>query len=363
LFRIAITSVALSLIAPVAFAQASAAQGDTAMAAGNYADAGAAYRRAYDETSDPTYLKKSGQAYMAMGSPGRDQAIESFRGYVQNARSLEEAQEGDGLLQQAQAIPAEGAAAPQPVTPQTDAPVPAGPPAGDPVADPPTGGEGDDAGKNDHQKVVGSVGIGWLGVSNIPLAFATPGLDAAGDPTVNGFAETQLAAPAVGARIWFSELVGLDVGLGLHFSSGSTEANNISVDKAPRFGMLIHAGVPLAFTSGEHVAFLLIPELNFAFATSEVDSPLIAAPAPPPAELSGLRVDVGARSGLEVHFGFMGLPELSLEGTVGIFLTNQSTSASVGNAKISDSDLLITTTSFDSPWDIFRTAVAARYYF
>ena len=64
--------------------------------------------------------------------------------------------------------------------------------------------EGDDSGKNDHQKVVGSVGIGWLGVSNIPLAFATPGGDNV-NPTVNGFTETQIAAPAVGARIWFSE--------------------------------------------------------------------------------------------------------------------------------------------------------------
>jgi hypothetical protein len=362
LFRIAITSVALSLIAPTAFAQASAAQGDTAMAAGNYAEAGAAYKRAYDETSDPTYLKKSGQAYMAMGSPGREKAIESFRGYVQNARSLEEAQEGDGLLQQAQALPPADAPAPQPVAPQpAAAPGPDGPPA-DPMVEPQPEEEGDDSGKNDHQKVVGSVGIGWLGVSNIPLAFATPGGDNV-NPTVNGFTETQLAAPAVGARIWFSELVGLDVGLGLHFSSGTTEVANISVDKAPRFGMLIHAGVPLAFSSGEHVAFLLIPELNFAFATSEVDSPPGIPNAPPSAELSGMRLDVGARSGLEVHFGFMGLPELSLEGTVGLFLTNQSVSASVGNVSVSDSDLLITTTSFDSPWDIFRTAVAARYYF
>jgi hypothetical protein len=126
--------------------------------------------------------------------------------------------------------------------------------------------------------------------------------------------------------------------------------------------MLIHGGLPLAFASGKHHAFLLIPELNIGFATSSVSDPDLAGNAPD-ASLAGFRLDAGARTGMEVHFGFMDLPNLSLEGTVGAFLSVQNIGADVGGVTASESDILLTTTSFSSPWDIFRSTVAARYYF
>jgi hypothetical protein len=214
---------------------------------------------------------------------------------------------------------------------------------------------------SDHKRVVGHLGIGWYGVSNLPLAVAQPGGTQA-SPIVDYGGKEALSAPAIGIRYWFVERFAIDAAIGLHVSSGSAEADNTSIDKQGRFGMLFHAGLPISLYSGKHVSWEILPELNVGFATSEVAPAATGPTAPPPAELSGFRLDVGARTGLEVHFGFMGLPELALEGTVGIFLTSQRVSAEVGSKSIAESDLLVSTSSFAAPWDIFRSVVYARYY-
>ena len=84
---------------------------------------------------------------------------------------------------------------------------------------------------------------------------------------------------------------------------------------------------------------------------------------PPPASLSGVRVDLGVRAGAEVHFGFLGLPQLAIEGSVGLSFSYQSVGAAVGSASHSESSLLFATGNTGSPWDLLRTQVAARYYF
>src|SRR5690606_17848394 len=138
---------------------------------------------------------------------------------------------------------------------------------------------------------------------------------------------------------------------------------NTSADKQSRFGLLIHAGLPISPWHGDHYAIVIIPELNLGVASSGVSSPPGETNAPPDASLSGVRFDAGGRAGMELHFGFMGIPQLSLEATVGAYLTVQGVGASVGNVSASQSDIVLTTASYDSPWDIFKNNVAARYYF
>lgn len=109
------------LLAAPAVAQDAGAEGDQNMAAGRFTLAAMSYRRAFDTTADPTFLKKAGQAHLAMGPVGREEAIRAFRQYVQSARTLAEAQEGEALLKQAEAT----APAATPTPPPAPAPVPA----------------------------------------------------------------------------------------------------------------------------------------------------------------------------------------------------------------------------------------------
>jgi hypothetical protein len=72
-------------------------------------------------------------------------------------------------------------------------------------------------------------------------------------------------------------------------------------------------------------------------------------------------LDLGARAGSEIHFGFMGIPQLSLQGSVGVRLNMNSTSGDPGDNSTSHFDLA--TTVGDNPWNIFTSNVAALYYF
>lgn len=198
------------------------------------------------------------------------------------------------------------------------------------------------AGDTDHDRVVGRIGVGWFGVSDIPIS--------SGGGT--------LSAPAIGIRYWLDRGLGFDVGLGLAMQSGSTtDTDGKSTDKPSSTAFLIHGGLPLALHTEKHYAFLITPEINLGIASGSTKS------GDQDVDHSGFRFDLGARAGAEIHFGFMGIPALALEGSVGLFLTTQSGKTSAGGTSMKDSSTFVGTTSFNNPWDFFRGAVAARYYF
>ena len=79
---------------------------------------------------------------------------------------------------------------------------------------------------------------------------------------------------------------------------------------------------------------------------------------------AGMRLEVGARAGFEVFFGFIGIPELALSATVGLqFESLQEQQRRSGGLTQSDTTLRFTTTVQNNPWYIFAGNVAARYYF
>jgi hypothetical protein len=218
------------------------------------------------------------------------------------------------------------------------------------------------AGPSDHSQVVGTFGVGWYGVGDVPI----------GSNPADG-SRVGINVPAIGARYWLNELLGIDGAIGFNTSSGSQEittvAGNVTTttktDDASRTGFWFHFGVPLALAHSSHFAFLIIPEANVAFGSGKVK-----APAPPPntpqgpdLSQSGFKLNIGARAGGEIHFGFMGLPRLSLEGSVGLFMDIENTKAEQGPAKSSHSTFQLATSSINQPWDFFRGIVAARYYF
>ncbi|MBM4358007.1 MAG: hypothetical protein FJ096_07840 [Deltaproteobacteria bacterium] len=208
-------------------------------------------------------------------------------------------------------------------------------------------------GDTDHEKMVGHLAVGWYGVSDVPVGVGQSGL-------------TTVAAPAVGVRYWVNKRVGIDAALGLSFGSTSVEttagATSTTTDIPTPYGVLLHGGVPLALTTVKHAAILVTPEFNLGFGGSTVPAnPAIMNDAE--TSNSGLLFELGARAGAEVHFGFIGLPNLSLEGSLGVYLNYVSAAQEKGDASAKFSQTGFTTTALNNPWDFFRSSVAARYYF
>jgi hypothetical protein len=211
---------------------------------------------------------------------------------------------------------------------------------------------------SDHEKVVGHIGVGYLGLTTLPLA---PG---------NGIPAT-VSAPVIGVRYWLAEKIGLDLGVGFGLTSASTEVvaggQSQTRDAPSVFGAAVHGGVPLVFAHEKHYKFLLIPELNIGFAKATY-TPNVApgAPAQPDESHSGFHLDVGARIGAEIHFGFIGVPALALQATVGAFIRrDQIKTSSEPNGGTVSSSTGVTSfgTSVQSdPWALFANNISAIYY-
>jgi hypothetical protein len=197
---------------------------------------------------------------------------------------------------------------------------------------------------SDFDRVNPGIGFGWFGFSDLPIGDLA---DGSGDT---------LSAPVVGIRWWMGSPLGpfrswgVDLGLGL--ARESSEAGGVD---ATRTGLLVHAGMPLVVSATDHVAIEFIPELNLGFTAGDIEGGR---------DVSGVRFDVGGRAGAEVFFGFVGLPQLSLEASVGLFLAlERRTTQDPGQPEASSHRTNFGTTVHNQPWDLFRGNVAARYYF
>jgi len=222
-------------------------------------------------------------------------------------------------------------------------------------------------GGSDHDGVVGHLAVGFLGRASMPLL----GVTAAGAP--NG-ATVDLPVPVIGVRYWMDPMIGLDVGLGLFLGGTSTDTTTtppgtkVSTSGPKPAAFMLHAGVPLALASARHFTFEVIPEANFGYASQTQDAAMTAAGL---TKLTGVHLDVGARAGGEIHFGFMGIPQLSLVGSVGMRFNydklgyDATPVAPAGSPTAHQSTGIwsLGTTVNESPWNIFISNVSAFYYF
>jgi hypothetical protein len=218
----------------------------------------------------------------------------------------------------------------------------------------------------DHDAMVGRLGVGYLGRRSMMVG-AGPVLDEANADGVMGNVQTT-TAPVVGIRYWIDPVVGLDVGLGFSIASGSQEIDPpqqpplpTQVDDAPITTFILHGGLPLSLAAAKHFSFQIVPELNVGYATQTIEDPRAAMG---DVTNSGLHLDLGARAGAEIYFGFIGVPELSLQGSVGLRIDYDAMSAEqTSGSAVNRNRFWFGTTVYDNPWNIFTSNVAALYYF
>jgi hypothetical protein len=204
-----------------AFADENVSEADSHMAGGRYAEAGSAYRRAFAESGDAEFLKKAGQAFLALGPRGKKDAVLSFKLYGKNAKGEKRRDEAKRLLKQAEALPEPTADAPPPApepapaAAEPAAPVP--PPAPEPAAAPPPPPQ-PAADELPPAEPIESIGaLRW----SPSLGFVQPGDSApAQAPQKDAASSSGLAVP---------EILDLNLGaVGWSFGVGSTTLNPIN---------------------------------------------------------------------------------------------------------------------------------------
>jgi hypothetical protein len=230
---------------------------------------------------------------------------------------------------------------------------------------PPSGEEEEETGESDHARVVGHLGVGYLGAIAVPVGIATaiPGVGV-GTP---GAAERTITAPVIGIRFWLSELIGLDIGIGFGYTStvatSGAAGTSMTLTDENGFAFGLHAGLPLAIYHNKHYKLIIVPEANIAYGTYTILGPS----ADSDQSLTGLLFTLGARIGTEIHFGFIGIPELSLQASVGLEVrinTRSWETYTPGAFPYQDgTSISIGTTVQNEPWNIFIGNVAALYYF
>jgi hypothetical protein len=211
----------------------------------------------------------------------------------------------------------------------------------------------------DHAMMVGHFGVGFFGVLTLPTMNCTGGMPAGAmcpaDPTAT------IPAPTIGARYWLDERMAIEaaLGIGVQSSGRTVQAGNTSTDfNNPHFfGMALHGGLPLAFATSQHFAFEVVPELNIGFVSGGWSGPN------GDLSMSGFMLQLGGRVGAEIHFGFIDIPQLALQGSVGVHMTYEGRGQSGGGMDTSAHNFRFGTTVQGEPWDIFTGNITAIYYF
>lgn len=224
---------------------------------------------------------------------------------------------------------------------------------------PPSAGTAPEAstGDSDHTSAVGHIGVGWFGAGGVTLG--------------GGPAEITVSTPAIGVRYWLSDTIGLDVALGFGYTTvgGTVDApvsggGTSDIPGQSGFALAVHGGVPISVYHGEHYSFQLVPEVDLGFGSGTIFGPN----PDNDVDVGAFFFQIGARAGAEIHFGFIGVPQLALQGTVGVALGFQSNTVEDdfgnpdGSTITTSTGLTFSTTVQDEPWDIFTGSIRAIYY-
>ncbi len=261
---------------------------------------------------------------------------------------------------------------PAPVAPATPPPVDTGASTGmDTWEKPPSdGSEGsgesqaespvaEKQGDSDHAAVVGRVGVGLLGMAEVPVG---------GGGYLN--AGAALTAPVLGARFWFTERFGAEAGLGFMFTGGTvkqTGAGDADNDSARAFAF--HLGAPISLKSGTHYNLIAVPYMGLGFSSSTITG--ATGPNADDVFGKGFVFEGGLKGGVEVQLGSIGLEGLALQITGGMRLRYETTSTDVPppinvpapKTVIETSRTVFATSPGSSLGSAVAGTIAAIYYF
>lgn len=212
----------------------------------------------------------------------------------------------------------------------------------------------------DHERVVGTFGVGFFGVMELPL-FGIPTACEQGAICAEP-ANYALAAPTVGARYWLSEGLGVEAALAFGVTSAPHEFETSEDSGEVRysdFGVGLHLGLPIALAYGRHFTFQVVPQLNTGVASGSY-----ATATDSTYDLTGWLLEAGTSVGGEIHFGFLHLPQLALQGNVGLWIRHEQRRAEDGHRNAWQANhTRVRTFVTDAPWELFRGQLTAIYYF
>lgn len=172
------------------------------------------------------------------------------------------------------------------------------------------------AGGTDHDRHVNQLGLRYFGAVAAPAAMGT--------------ATTNIHN--IGIRYWMSRMIGIEAGVGLALSAGGGAA---------AFGFALTGGVPINIAATQHLAVHLIPHVTVGIPTVD------------PFYFTAL---LGADAAAELSFGFIGVPQMSLQARMGL---NIGLGVGGGNAQFA---LGTTAGSGSNVWDVIAGSISATYY-
>jgi hypothetical protein len=176
------------------------------------------------------------------------------------------------------------------------------------------------AGGTDHDRVINQWALRYFG----QVSAGGPGGAA---PTVHN----------IGVRYWLSRAIGVEAGVGLAFSTRSTMGGSNT-----EFGFGITGGLPINLAATQHLAIHVIPNVTFGMPTVD---PLVTV------------LSLGADAAAELHFGFINVPQMSLQARFGL---NVNLLAGGG---VTQFGFGTTAGQGSNVWDVIAASIAATYYF
>ncbi|MDO9018516.1 MAG: hypothetical protein Q8S73_28190 [Deltaproteobacteria bacterium] len=184
----------------------------------------------------------------------------------------------------------------------------------------------DTSGPTDHSVVVGHLGLRYFGSADVAaLGFNNGMIVRGGSRSIH----------TVGMRYWLNGSLGIEAGLGIGFSSGSTTVTSqtggmqtqTQSDQPNFFGIGLQVGLPIMVAEAKHLAIHVDPYLFFRYGTSGITTG--SGDSTRDNSLNAIQFGLGANAVAELQFGFLGLPQLGLQAQFGFGLSyaNESTTS------------------------------------
>jgi len=230
----------------------------------------------------------------------------------------------------------------------------------------------DTSGPTDHSIVVNRLGLRYFGASSMP-ALPDSGMGT-GSQTLH----------TVGARYWVSGGLAIEGGVAIGFrSGGNTTTETAGAGTTTRaadipnfFGIGAHFALPIMLAESKHLVVHLDPYLSLHYGRSAITT-TPASDIQNDTTLNAIRLSLGANATAEVQFGFLGIPQLGLQASLGLALNYLSSSTNTVTTttragqqprterNASDSLFSIGTTVGPnySLADIITGSISAVYYF